>query len=311
MVRLAGELEMGRSLDNILRNNPRFLPPHMQRLIETGVQSGNLPEVLVQLIEIDRSAADLRRSVRLAVAYPIMLIVLWMILVALFAGYVLPDLLHVFDDFKMNLPLPTKALKWVAGKWMLRVVGFLAAAIPMIIVSARIVRRPLGWQRLLTDIPLIGPTLLWRGVANWSQLLALLLRQHIPLPEALRLASSGVGAPIMTVAGLRRPIGGSGTQTCRRAGCGSQRAGIIDSAGSLGRTARRFARGTADGGRHVRAPCSTAGGIAAIGVAAIGVCLCRFGHVVVSERHLAAHAVATAVVYKLGLQVGSAVDGRF
>jgi type II secretory pathway component PulF len=203
MSRLASELEMGRSLDSILRNNPRFLPPYMQRLIETGVQSGNLPQVLVQLLEIDRSAVDLRRSVRLAIAYPIVLLLLWTILVALFAGYVLPDLLRIFDEFHTNLPLPTKMLTWISGTGALRVVGFLAAAIPMVIVSFRIVRRPFAWQRLVIDIPLFGPTLLWRGVANWSRLLALLLRQQIPLPEAVRLAANGTSAPVITIGALR------------------------------------------------------------------------------------------------------------
>ncbi len=203
MSRLATDLEMGRSLEEILHNNPRFLPPYIQRLIETGVKSGNLPEVLVQLVEIDRSATDLRRSVRMAVAYPIVLFAFWLVLLALFASYVVPDLLRTIKELKVTMYWPTLSLEWIAGKWMLRVLGFLAAAIPMIIVSARIIRRPLGWQRLLTDIPLVGPTLLWRGVANWSRLLSLLLHQRLPLPEALRLASTGIAAPVMTVAGLR------------------------------------------------------------------------------------------------------------
>ncbi|HEY2828351.1 MAG TPA: type II secretion system F family protein, partial [Pirellulales bacterium] len=78
---LAHDLESGQSLETILETNPRFLPPYMRRLIETGSRSGNLPEVLVQLVEIDRTSADLKRSLRLAIAYPILLLFLWVALV--------------------------------------------------------------------------------------------------------------------------------------------------------------------------------------------------------------------------------------
>jgi type II secretory pathway component PulF len=207
MIRLATELEAGRSLDSILLNNPRFLPSYMQRLIEAGARSGNLPDVLIRLIEIDRTSADLRRGVRIAIAYPIVLVVLWLCLFSLFAAYVVPDLIRVLRDLKLQLPLQTRLLAALSGKWMVNVLGFLAAAIPMLVISFRILRRPLGWQRMLTEIPLFGLTLLWRGVASWCRLLSLLLRNGTPLPDALRLASNGVYAPIPTSAGLRAARG--------------------------------------------------------------------------------------------------------
>ena len=200
---LAKEMEAGKSLDQVLAANPRLLPPHMQRLIETGVRSGNLPDVLVRLVDLDRTSADLRRSIRGAVAYPLLLITLWLMLVAFLALYVMPDLGKVYHDFHTNLPLPTVWLMKLSGDWPWRAFAFFLAAVPMIIVGLRVSLRPLGWQRLLTHIPLIGRTLLWRGVANWSRLLSLLLRQQIPLPEATKLAADGAYAPIMSVQGFR------------------------------------------------------------------------------------------------------------
>jgi type II secretory pathway component PulF len=203
MSTLAHELEAGKSLDQVLAANPRLLPPHMRRLIETGVRSGNLPDVLVRLVDLDRTAADLRRSIRAAMSYPILLIVLWLVLVVFLALYVMPDLGKVYHDFHTVLPLPTEWLLKLSGDWPLRVFAFLLAAVPMIIVGLRVSLRPMGWQRLLTRIPLIGRTLLWRGVANWARLLGLLLRQEILLPEAAKLAADGAYSPMMSVQGLR------------------------------------------------------------------------------------------------------------
>ena len=48
------------------------------------------------------------------------------------------------------------------------------------------------WRRVLATVPLIGALWHWSGVAELARLLAILLEQDVPLPEALQLASTGV-----------------------------------------------------------------------------------------------------------------------
>ncbi len=184
MSTLAREIDGGKSLDQVLMANPRLLPPHMRRLIETGVRSGNLSDVLIRLVDVDRAAVELRRGIWGAAAYPLLLVVLWLLLLAFIATYVMPDLGRVYREFHTVLPFPTNWLMKLSGEWPMRAIAFLVAAVPMIIVGLRVSLRPWGWQRLLSALPLFGPTILWRGVANWARLLGLLLRQEIPLPEA-------------------------------------------------------------------------------------------------------------------------------
>jgi type II secretory pathway component PulF len=203
MKMLAEQLQAGATLDDVLAKNPRFLPPHLQQLIVTAARSGNLPEVLMQVVEIDRQSADLRRSMWMALAYPMLLLMLWVALVVFFIGWLGPGLRQLLNEFRMDLPIGTKLVYSISGDFAFKAVAILAAAIPMIVVGLRVSLRPQGWQRLLTEIPLVGPTLQWRGVANWCRLLALLLRQGIPLPVAAKLASEGVYAPLMAIDGLR------------------------------------------------------------------------------------------------------------
>ena len=188
MTSLAAELEAGRTLEMILAANPRFVPDHMRRLIETGIRSGNLSDVLVQLVDIDRTSVDLRRSIRLAVAYPLVLISLAVLLVAFLAWFVIPGLRQVFLDFKTNLPLPTKMLIWLGGDhgllWIIEGIG----AGLLVILALRLLLSDVNWRSLVVRIPFVGPMLLWRGVADWSLLAALLLEQGLSLPESLGLA---------------------------------------------------------------------------------------------------------------------------
>jgi type II secretory pathway component PulF len=203
METLAGKLESGQTLEDILTGDPRFLPQHVQQLLIAGVRAGNLPEVLARLIEIDRTSADLRNGIRQAVAYPFVVLALWAAIVVAFSLWAVPQIVAIYRDFRMNLPLSTVILLRISGPGALRLVAFLAAAIPMLLYGMRVSLKSQSWQRLLSEVPLFGPTIVYRGVANWARLFALVLRQNVPMPEAAKLAASGVDMPLMTIAGLR------------------------------------------------------------------------------------------------------------
>jgi type II secretory pathway component PulF len=197
------DLESGQSLENILESNPHFLPPYMRRLIETGSRSGNLPEVLVQLVEIDRTSADLGRSIRQAIAYPVFLMILTVVLTVFLAWYVMPQLSQVFADFKTALPMQTVVLMWLLREGGWRLVAILCAIILIVIVVLRVSLSAPRWRRIVMRIPFVGPMLLWRGVADWSRLAALYLDQGLPLPESLSLAAAGVNDSFVAAEGVR------------------------------------------------------------------------------------------------------------
>jgi type II secretory pathway component PulF len=203
MTSLAGELEAGRSLEMILAANPRFVPDHMRRLIETGIRSGNLSDVLVQLVDIDRTSVDLRRSIRLAVAYPLLLVALAISLVAFLAWFIIPGLRQIFLDFKMDLPASTVALIWLGGNqglsWIFAGIGVGL----IVILGLRLAMSHARWRAMILRIPLVGPMLLWRAVADWSRLSALLLQQGMSLPESLGLASIASRDAYLAVRGQR------------------------------------------------------------------------------------------------------------
>jgi type II secretory pathway component PulF len=209
MTSLASELEAGRTLEMILAANPRFVPDHMRRLIETGIRSGNLSDVLVQLVDIDRTSVDLRRSIRLAVAYPILLVALTVALVGFLAWFVIPGFRQIFADFRTQLPWQTLVLIWLGEGHGLNLLAVVVGVALVVIVGLRIALSDSGWWRLVMRVPFVGPMLLWRGVADWSRLAALLLEQGLSLPESLGLAASGTRDPYIAAQGQRvsRSIG--------------------------------------------------------------------------------------------------------
>lgn len=188
---IAAQVEQGRSLDDILADSDRLVPRHISGLLAAAARTGNLGDALVELADQQRAARDLRQSVGGGFAYPLVVVCLATILLLSILFFVAGTYQQMFEDFQFNLPVLTMVLFWWrdVGVWLVFgvvVLGLLAIAV------IRLRQGRAGWLRLVATIPLFGPLWHWSGFAEWLGLLSVLVRNQIPLPEALRLAGDGV-----------------------------------------------------------------------------------------------------------------------
>lgn len=188
---IAAQVEQGRSLDDILADSDRLVPRHISGLLAAAARTGNLGDALVELADQQRAARDLRQSVVGGFAYPLVVVCLATILLLSILFFVAGTYQQMFEDFQFNLPVLTMVLFWWrdVGVWLVFgvvVLGLLAIAV------IRLRQGRAGWLRLVATIPLFGPLWHWSGFAEWLGLLSVLVRNQIPLPEALRLAGDGV-----------------------------------------------------------------------------------------------------------------------
>ena len=128
-------------------------------------------------------------TVRLALSYPLLLLVGYALLVFFLGLFVLPGFADLYGDAG-QLPWATQGLLWLAGERTLIVFGIATAAGPMLYLMMRTLLTPIWNWRVLVKIPFLGPMLLWRSVATWTRLLALFVENGITAPEALRLAAN-------------------------------------------------------------------------------------------------------------------------
>jgi type II secretory pathway component PulF len=187
---IAHQVELGRSLDEVLAAQPQVVPQHVSRLIEAGLRSGKLAEVLTESLEIEQSSRDMWRTVRRAVAYPLLVLGAYVVVLAGLSLFILPGLAELFDDMH-GLSWTSRFVIWFTGKRLFLVLASAVAAIPLawLILQAC---SPVIRYRLLSKIPLLGPMFYWSSVATWTRLLSLLLRNGVAAPEALRLAARGI-----------------------------------------------------------------------------------------------------------------------
>ncbi len=189
---IAEQTLQGHSLEEVLASTENMFPPHIAGLVLAAARTGELGDVLSELVEHQRAARALRWSILAAFAYPLLVTCLAVVVLLLIIGFVVGIYDQMMKEFALELPLMTRVLFWwrSTGVWL---VGGLVAAAILAGVIARITMGRAGWLRLMATVPIVGPLCHWPAMAEWAGLMSVLIKHQIPLSQALRLASGGVG----------------------------------------------------------------------------------------------------------------------
>lgn len=201
---VADDLRAGRTLPEALDRQSGRVPPYYASLVSAGVRSGRIGEVLSTLTIYARSVADLRATITNALFYPALVVAFSFGLFGFLCFYLMPQFERIFADFGMNLPGVTK-LAFLVGS---RPVEFVLLPLGVLLVGGLLTRLLLkrteggriAWARFVYALPVIGTLLRSSRLAAFSDLLGLLVENHVPLPEAFRLAGQASSDPLLVSA---------------------------------------------------------------------------------------------------------------
>ena len=186
------KIESGQTLSQAMESYPQIFPPLARSLIAAGEQTGDLPRILRDLVKNLEWSEDLRRKLRGALLYPCIVLVGMLGLVALLTTVVLPNFLNLFAEFKVELPLITRAMiafqHLVVGYWpfLLLSGGAVAGAF---VLALRNERGRYRIHRLLLGLPLIGSVLSMIEMSRFSHNLGLLYAAGIPIVRGLEMVA--------------------------------------------------------------------------------------------------------------------------
>lgn len=109
MEKLLAEVEGGRKFHTALAESGAFRES-LWRVAESGEQSGTLISVLTEAADELKLEDDLRRKIRGAMTYPIVMLIVGVGVVVFMLTYVVPKISDLFEDMHQTLPLPTRIL---------------------------------------------------------------------------------------------------------------------------------------------------------------------------------------------------------
>ncbi|MEX1993576.1 MAG: type II secretion system inner membrane protein GspF [Steroidobacteraceae bacterium] len=185
----------GRTLAEGLGAFPTVFPEIYRATVSAGEQSGHLDSVLERMADYVENRQILQQKIRNAMIYPMLLTVICLGIVGLLLGYVVPEVVRVFEAGDRELPILTRML--IAASDFLRAWWWLvlAATVAAVWGFRRWVREPDARHRydaFKLRLPLVGRITRGNNAARFARTFSILASSAVPVLEALRIAAEVV-----------------------------------------------------------------------------------------------------------------------
>jgi type IV pilus assembly protein PilC len=197
IVAVRKDVEAGLSLSDSMGRHPKVFNPLFVAMTQAGEAGGVLEDALLRVADQLQKDASLRRQIRSAMIYPILVIVFAVGVMMALVAFLVPVFEGVFKQFGGKLPAITQVSvlmsHMVIGYWWLMFGGLAAAAVSFIKWKKSSWGRP-QWDRFRLRVPMkIGAIVQQIAVARWSRTLASLTGAGVPLLQALEITGKTGG----------------------------------------------------------------------------------------------------------------------
>lgn len=175
---------------------PHVFPELYRATVAAGEQSGHLDAVLERLADYTEARQLLTQRIQLAMFYPAILTVMSILVVGALLGYVVPQIVTVFQDMGGTLPLMTRILIGISDFFRSYSLILLIAVIALTSGVAYLLRRPgpkYSFHQFMLRMPVIGRFVRGVNTARFARTLSILAASGVPVLESLRIAGQVVG----------------------------------------------------------------------------------------------------------------------
>jgi type IV pilus assembly protein PilC len=195
--RVRQDIEAGISLSDALEKYPDTFNELYIAMTRTGETAGMLEESLMRIADQLEKSDSLRRQVRAAMAYPIMIGAFALVVMLALVAFLIPVFEDVFKDFNGKLPAITQISvgmsHLVTQKWWL----LIALTVGGIVGFKKWKKSAWGhrqWDTIKLKIPAkIGDVILKIALARWSRTFSGLVHSGVPILQAIDITGKTAG----------------------------------------------------------------------------------------------------------------------
>ncbi len=195
------DVEAGLLLSDAMERYPKVFSPLYVNMVRAGETGGVLEECLLRVADQVEKDASLRRQVRAAMVYPVLVIVVAMGVMLALVAFLIPVFVKVFKQFPGKLPALSQFMvnfsHALTHQWYLfffimggSVTGFIWWK------RSKYGRGP--WDRFKLRIPMkIGDVIQKVALARWSRTFASLTAAGVPIIQALEITGKTAGSIVV------------------------------------------------------------------------------------------------------------------
>ena len=193
---IARDVESGISLAAAMSRHPRIFGRLSVAMTSIGEAGGRLDQSLLRLGTELEKAASIAQQVRGALAYPLVVGAVGVLVIAVILWRVVPVFSELYEGLDAELPTLTQVVISASGSvttWALPGAGLLLAASLAIAHLRSTESGGAVCDRLVLGIPLFGGLLRQAGVSRFCRTLSVLTAAGVPVLEGLEIARRAVG----------------------------------------------------------------------------------------------------------------------
>ncbi|WP_066702212.1 type II secretion system F family protein [Curvibacter delicatus] len=194
------DVETGTSLSTAFRKYPMYFDNLYCNLVEAGEQAGILDQLLDRLAVYMEKTEAIKSKIKSALMYPISVVVVAFVVVAVIMIFVIPAFKEVFSSFGADLPAPTLFVigmsEFFVAYWWL-IFGSIGGGLYFFFQAwKRNEKMQKFMDRLLLKVPVFGTLIEKSIIARWTRTLSTMFAAGVPLVEALDSVGGAAGNSI-------------------------------------------------------------------------------------------------------------------
>ncbi len=199
ITRVRASIENGAALSESLRFFPSVFDTLYCNMVKGGEQGGKLAETIDRLAGFLEASAKLRRKVKSAMMYPVIVLCISLGIALGMITFVVPTFGEMFSDFGADLPAPTQFLLDLSGlikRYGVYVVVIFVVSIVMFKKWKATNAGAYAINSFVLRAPVFGELNKKVASARFSRTFAQLIRSGVPILSALEIVSGATGSEV-------------------------------------------------------------------------------------------------------------------
>ena len=197
------DVEKGSSLSQALQKHPKAFGRLYVSMVRAGEVGGALDSVLLRLADTIEKQVELRRKVKSAMTYPVVVGVMVLTIVSAMLLFVIPMFQGIYKQLGGTLPAPTQILidisNVVRKLWYIVFLFDVGAAFAFRKwINSEDGRK--RWDAIKLKVPIFGKLVRKTALARFSRTLSALVRSGVPILESLDIVAETAGNYVVSKA---------------------------------------------------------------------------------------------------------------
>lgn len=192
-IAIAQDIRRGQAMHEAFSKHPGVFTKMYCSMLQAGEASGTLSEVLERLIYLVEHEYKVKKDIKSAMTYPIIVIVVLLGAFAFLLTFVVPQFVSLFAKAGLALPLPTRVCiglyEFLKNYWYLVILGMIGS-VTALVMYVKTPHGRLKFDTYLLKLPILGPVFKKAAMSRFASIFALLQASGVSVLESIRILSA-------------------------------------------------------------------------------------------------------------------------